>query len=261
MLRRVRASRYVLPLREGGSVPALVEGDDLGMYVVKLRGAGQGAKALIAELVAGELARAAGLVVPEIVLVELDRAIADSEPDPELADPLEASVGTNLGLDYLPGSVTFDPAADPAPDAVTASRVVLFDAFVANVDRTPRNPNLLSWHDRIWLIDHGASLYFHHGWGPADPLEGSQDPFPEVRDHVLLRFASSLDDAADHLRAALADDVLARAVDAIPAGWLEKQGWDDPEDHRAAYARWLRARTGAIPLILEEAKRARAPRV
>src|SRR3984957_13971557 len=219
MLRLVRAARYVLPFREGGSVPALVEGDDLGMYVVKLRGAGQGVKALVAELVSGELARALGLAVPEIVLVDLDEAIAASEPDPELAEPLERSAGTILGLDYLPGSITFDPVADPAPDAALASRIVLFDAFVANVDRTPRNPNLLSWHGRIWLIDHGASLYFHHGWGPHDRLEGSRDPFPEIRHHVLLRWASALPAAAEHLRATLSDEVLARVAHAIPAEW------------------------------------------
>ena len=174
MLRVVRAARYVLPFREGGSVPALVEGDDSGMYVVKLRGAGQGVKALIAELVSGELARAAGLAVPEIVLVDLDEGIAASEPDPELAEPLEKSVGLNVGLDYLPGSITFDPVADNGPDAATASRIVLFDAFVANVDRTPRNTNpALVARSPAWLIDHpGASLYFHHGWGPDDRLEG-----------------------------------------------------------------------------------------
>src|SRR4051794_18041434 len=145
-MRSVRAVRYVMPFREGGSVPALVEADDLGLYVVKLRGAGQGPKALIAELVSGELARHAGFAVPEIVLVELDRALSDSERDPEIGGPLEASAGLNLGLDYLPGSITFDPVAGPVPDARTASRAVLFDAFVANVDRTPRNPNVLIWH-------------------------------------------------------------------------------------------------------------------
>jgi hypothetical protein len=259
MLRTVRASRYVLPFREGGSVPALVEADDLGMYVVKLRGAGQGVKALVAELVAGELGRAAGLAVPEIVLVELDRALADSEPDPELAMPLEASAGTNLGLDYLPGSITFDAAADPAPDAATASRVVLFDALLLNVDRTPRNPNLLTWHGRLWLIDHGAALYVHHGWGAGDRLEGARDPFAEVRHHMLLRWASALEGAARELDAAWTDDVLSRVVDAIPAGWLEEdRGFADAAAHRAAYVAWLRARRASIPLVLEEARRARA---
>jgi hypothetical protein len=262
MLRTVRATRYVLPFREGGSVPALVEGDDLGMYVVKLRGAGQGAKALVAELVAGELARAAGLAVPEIALVELDRAIADGEPDPELAAPLEASTGINVGIDYLPGSVTFDPVADPAPDADTASRVVLFDALVMNVDRTPRNPNLLTWHGRTWLIDHGAALYVHHGWGPGDRLEGSRDPFAEVRDHVWLRWASALDAAAGHLGAALTDDVLARVVQQLPESWLSAdRGFEDAAAQRAAYLAWLRARRDAMPVFLQEAERARDARV
>jgi len=259
MLRSVRAARYVLPFREGGSVPALVEGDDLGMYVVKLRGAGQGTKALVAELVSGELARAAGLTVPEIVLVELAPEIAASEPDPELAEPLERSAGVNLGLDYLPGSITFDPVADPAPDGSVASRIVLFDAFVMNVDRTPRNTNLLSWHGRIWLIDHGASLYFHHGWGASDRLEGSRDPFAEVRQHVLLRFASAMEDAATHLQAALSDEVFARVAAQIPADWLDEDGGPGGAlALRGAYVSWLRARRDALPVIVEEAARAHA---
>ena len=259
MLRSVHAVRYVLPFREGGSVPALVEADDLGLYVVKLRGAAQGPKALVAELVAGELARAAGLAVPEIVLVELDRELAASEPDPEICVPLEASAGLNLGLDYLPGSITFDPAVKPPPDAATASRGVLFDAFVTNVDRTPRNPNILYWHARLWLIDHGASLYFHHGWGPADPLEGSRDPFALVRHHVLLPWAAALGEAAAHLRATLTDEAIERVVRHIPASWLDgDHGFPDEAAHRAAYVAWLRARAQALPIFLEEAERARA---
>jgi hypothetical protein len=259
MLRLVRAARYVLPFREGGSVPALVEGDDLGMYVVKLRGAGQGTKALVAELVAGELARALGLAVPEIVLVELDRAIAASEPDPELAEPLEKSAGLNVGLDYLPGSITFDPVADPAPEAATASRVVIFDAMVINVDRTPRNPNLLSWHRRLWLIDHGASLYFHHGWRAEHRLDGSRDPFVEVRQHVLLRWASAMREAAAHLASTLTDEVIATVVHQIPPSWLEgDRDFASVSAHRAAYVDWLRARREALPIYLEEAERARA---
>jgi hypothetical protein len=262
MLRQVRAARYVVPFREGGSVPVLVEGDDLGMYVVKLRGAGQGAKALVAELVAGELARAAGLHVPEIVLVELDEALADSEPDPELAEPLERSAGINLGLDYLPGSITFDPLADPPLDAKTASGVVLFDSFVTNVDRTPRNPNLLSWHKKLWLIDHGASLYSHHGWTPGNYLEAARDPFPEVRSHVLLAWATKLDLAARDLAAAVTDEVIDRVVQAIPAAWLtDDHGFAGAGGHRDAYATWLRARREAVPLFLEEARRAQAERV
>jgi len=259
MLRIVKAARYVLPFREGSSVPALVEGDDLGMYVVKLRGAGQGEKALIAELVTGELGRALGLRVPEIVLVQLERELAASEPDPELSAPLEASVGLNVGLDFLPGSVTADLVADPAPDAQTASRIVLFDAFTANVDRTARNPNLLTWHAQLWLIDHGASLYFHHGFRPDRPLEGSEDPFTEVKAHVLLRFASELESAAEHLRSTLTASLLSQVTGAIP------EVFRDPRDPgttiaalRSRYENWLTARLSALPALLEEAQRARA---
>src|SRR6185295_6957802 len=159
-MRTVNTTRYVTPLREGGSLPAIIEADDDGMYVLKFRGAGQGPRALIAELVAGEIARAAGLPVPEIVLAELDPELARTEPDPEIQDLIRASAGLNLALDYLPGSVTFDPLAEQT-DADLASRIVWFDAFVTNVDRTPRNANMLMWHRRLWLIDHGAALYFH----------------------------------------------------------------------------------------------------
>jgi HipA-like protein len=259
MLRSVRAIRYVMPFREGGSVPALVEADDLGLYVVKLRGAGQGTRALVAELVAGELARALGLAVPEIVLVALDRELAASEPDPELCMPLEASAGVNLGLDYLPGSIAFDSVAGPLPDPALASRIVLFDAFVANVDRTARNTNLLWWHGRLWLIDHGASLYFHHGWDAATPLEGSDDPFAEVKDHVLLPWASKLKDAATQLAGTLTREVFEGVVSQIPASWLQApHGFATGDLERAAYVAWLRARLAALPLVLKEAERARA---
>lgn len=261
-MRTVRAARYVMPFKQGGSVPALVEGDDEGMYVVKLRGAGQGAKALVAELIVGELARAAGLRVPELVLVDLERELAGSEPDPEICLPLEASAGLNLGLDYLPGSITFDPVVGPAPDPAEASRIVLLDAFAANVDRTARNANLLSWHRALWLIDHGASLYFHHGWGPGDPLEGSDDPFAEVRDHVLLGQASALGEAADHLRSTIDEALIERIVALVPDAWLEAdRSFDDAARQRAAYRRWLVARREALPRLQEEAERARALRV
>lgn len=251
-----------MPFRQGGSVPALVEADDLGHYVVKLRGAGQGSKALVAELVAGELGRALGLRVPELVFVDVALALAASEPDPELCLPLEASVGTNLGLDFLPGSVTFDPVVGPMPDARTASRIVLFDAFVANVDRTPRNANLLSWHRDVWLIDHGAALYFHHGWTDANPLEGSDDPFQEVKDHVLLPRASSLTDAARHLQGALTPAKFADIVREIPDAWLEgDRGFGDTSSQRDAYRAWLEARLETVPHLVEEAERARARHV
>ena len=186
-MRTVTATRYVTPLREGGSLPAIVEADDDGMYVLKFRGAGQGHKALIAELVAGEIGRASGLLVPDIVFVDLDPELARTEPDPEIQDLIRTSAGLNLALDYLPGSVMFDPVAEQL-DADLASMVVWFDAYVTNVDRTARNANLLMWHRRLWLIDHGAALYFHHTW--ASFMQRSRDAFLLIKDHVLLPFTS-----------------------------------------------------------------------
>ncbi len=256
-LRTVRATRYVQPLRQGGSVPALVEADDDGTYVVKLRGASQGEKALIADLVAGEIARALGLLVPEIVLVELDRAIADAEPDPELCLPLERSAGLNLGLDFLPGSVTYDPLVGPHPDREAAARIVLFDAFVTNVDRTARNANLLTWQRRTWLIDHGAALYFHHGWGPEDARAGSTDAFEQVRDHVLLRKAGDLRVAGAHLESSLDDATIDRVIDLVPESWLVlDRAFADVASHRYAYRTWLRARRDAIGSLVAETERA-----
>jgi hypothetical protein len=257
MLRTVRATRYLRALRRGSSVPVLAEADDLGIYVVKLRAAGQGAQALVAELVAGELARAAGLRVPELVLVELDAALAAGEPDPEIQLPLRASAGLNVGLDYLPGGVDLDPRRGPFPDAATASRIVLFDAFVANVDRSPKNPNLLLWHSRAWLIDHGAALYFHHGWGAADRLGSSGHPFPEVRHHVLLPHASDLDAALEAVQGALTPETLARVVGDVPAAFLASDDFAGVEAHRAAYVAWLEARLGALPALAAEAREAR----
>src|SRR6266540_5063187 len=204
-LRTVIATRYVTPLREGGSLPAIVEADDDGMYVLKFRGAGQGPKALIAELVAGEVARASGLPVPEIVFVELAPALARTEPDPEIQHLIRASAGLNLALDYLPGAVTFDPVAEK-PDAELASSVVWFDAYVTNVDRTPRNTNLLLWHRRLWLIDHGAALYFHHAW--RDHRAAARALFPRIKEHVLLSLASALPEADAELASRLTREAL-----------------------------------------------------
>src|SRR5579884_2966613 len=176
MLRTVRVTRYVTPLREGGSLPAIVEGDDDGLYVLKFRGAGQGPLALVAELISGEIGRALGLGVPELVFMELDQAIGRNEPDPEIRDLLLASVGLNLGMDFLPGATMFDPAAGDSADSITASKAVWFDAFVTNVDRTPKNANLLWWHKQLYFIDHGASLYFHHDWRDIDVA--ARKPFP-----------------------------------------------------------------------------------
>jgi hypothetical protein len=245
LLRTVTATRYVTPLREGGSLPAIVEADDLGTYVLKFRGAGQGRKVLVAELVAGEIARHLGLLVPEVVLACLTPELGRSEPDPEIQDLLSRSTGLNLALDYLPGSLGFDPLVEP-PDSSLASRIVWFDALVTNVDRTPRNTNLLVWHKRLWLIDHGASLYFHHNWPARDgtALESaSQRPFAAARDHVLLPFAGSIPEADAALAPRLTPEVLHSVVDLIPAEWLaEEPGFESVEEVRSAYVAYLSAR-------------------
>ncbi|MDT4914764.1 MAG: hypothetical protein QOC66_3892, partial [Pseudonocardiales bacterium] len=191
-LRRIEATRYVTPLREGGSLPALVEASDEGLYVLKFRGAGQGPKALVAEIVAGELARALGFAVPELALVELDPALARAEPDPEIQDLLAASAGLNLGVDFLPGALPFNPAVGPAPEPGLAAEIVWLDALVTNVDRTARNTNMLLWHGKLWLIDHGAALYFHHARASARETGHGRTPFPAIAEHVLLPFAGSI---------------------------------------------------------------------
>ncbi|HVO89851.1 MAG TPA: HipA family kinase [Casimicrobiaceae bacterium] len=258
-IRSIRATRYVTPLREGGSLPAIVEGDDEGLYVVKFRGAGQGSNALIAELVAGEIGRALELPVPEIVLVDLDADLARTEPDPEIQDLIRASAGLNLALDYLPGSVMFDPLAD-SMDPLLASSVVWFDAYVCNVDRTPRNPNLLVWHRRPWLIDHGAALYFHHGGGPY--AARAHDSFPLIADHVLLRAATLLASADAVLPTRLTVARLTEILAAVPDGWLaDGAPYGDASARRAAYVDYLRARLEAPRRFVEEAHRAHSQRV
>jgi hypothetical protein len=241
VLRTVTATRYVTPLREGGSLPAIVEADDDGLYVVKFRGAGQGPKALAAEIVSGELARALGLPVPELVLVTVDAELARAEPDPEIQELIVASVGLNLGVDFLPGSLPYNPAQPPDPDLAAA--VVWLDAFVENVDRTPRNPNLLRWHGNLWLIDHGASLFVHHGTG--DPLAVAHRPFPAIREHVLLPAAGPV---------AAADERLAPLADPAAAAALVPQAWTDG----APYAAHLDARLAEPRAWVQEADRARA---
>ena len=239
MLRTVTATRYVTPLREGGSLPAIVEADDDGLYVCKFRGAGQGPKALAAEIVAGELARALGLPVPELVLVELDPALAAAEPDPEIQDLIVASAGLNLGVDFLPGALPYTPTEPP--DSELAADVVWFDALVTNVDRTPRNPNLLRWHKNLWLIDHGASLYAFHG---ADPLARARGGFPAIRDHVLLPAAASIGDA---------DTRLAERADPQAAPALVPESWADG----APYAEYLARRLESPRQFAQEADDAR----
>ncbi|MEP6483281.1 MAG: HipA family kinase [Rudaea sp.] len=254
-MRTVHATRYVTPLREGGSLPAIVEADDQGMYVLKFRGAGQGVKALIAELVAGEIARALGLPIPEIVFVQLDAELARTEPDPEIQELIKASVGLNLALDYLPGSVTFDPLAEK-PDAELASNIVWFDAYVTNVDRTPRNTNLLIWHRKLWLIDHGAALYFHHDWNGF--LERAAQPFPMIKDHVLLPFAANIADADALLSARLTTPIIQNIVARIPDAWLGDAAFATVDAHRQAYVDYLVRRLSAPRAFAEEAIRARS---
>jgi hypothetical protein len=255
-VRTVTVTRYVTPLREGGSLPAIVEADDLGTYVLKFRGAGQGVKVLIAELLAGEIARALGLPMPEIVFADLDPLLGRSEPDPEIKDLIIASAGLNLALDYLPGSFAFEPAVGPAPDAELASSIVWLDAYLTNVDRTVRNTNLLIWHKRLWLIDHGASLYFHFA-GPGYVARAA-NPFPEIRNHVLLRRANALTEVDRVLSARLTPEVLEAIVALIPDVWLDDSAFASPEECRAAYATYLSARLRAPRAFVEEADHARA---
>lgn len=256
VVRTVNVTRYVTPLREGGSLPAIVEGDDLGTYVLKFRGAGQGVKVLIAELLAGEIARALELPMPEIVFAKLDPALGRSEPDPEIQDLIAASAGLNLALDYLPGSFAFEPSVGPAPEDELASRIVCFDAYMTNVDRTARNTNLLVWHKRLWLIDNGASLYFHY----AGPDYGARagNPFPQIRTHVLLGRASALREVDRFLSARLTTEVIDAIVGLVPDDWLDDRAFSGPDECRAAYSAYLAARLRPPRAFVEEAVNARA---
>ena len=245
------ASRYVLPLREGGSLPAIVDTDG-GQFVVKFRGAGQGPKALVAETVAAGLAQALALPVPRAAVVEMDGGFGASEPDPEIQDLLRNSVGKNFGLAYLPSCLGFDPAADhKLIDQPLAEAIVWFDALITNVDRTPRNANLLVWKSRVWLIDHGASLYFHHGSG--DWLARAQDRFPLIAQHILLKQAGDLTAADARLAPLLTGQTIESILQGIPNEWLG----DDPTAEKDAYLQYLLARLGGRRPWLEEAENAR----
>ena len=243
----VRATRYVTPLREGGSLPALVEADDDGLYVLKFRGAGQGPRALAAEVIAGEVARALGLDVPQLAFVEVDATLGAAEPDPEIQDLLQASHGRNLGMDFLPGALAFDPAAGAPVDPDLAADVVWFDALMTNVDRTPRNPNLLVWHGRLWLIDHGAALYLHHG--SPDLAAESGRPFPAIAEHVLLPYAGSIAEADARLAPRLDRESIEEVLALVPDGWLAEP--------RRAYVEYLCRRLADPRSFAEEAERAR----
>lgn len=235
--------RYVTPLREGGSLPAIVECDDGFLYVLKFRGAGQGAKALNAELIGGELARAAGLKVPEIVFATLDPQYGRSEPDPEIQDLLKASEGLNLGLHYLSGSITYDPVAFRI-DPLLASKIVWLDAFLMNVDRTARNTNMLVWHHELWLIDHGACLYFHHAWDDWEIQ--STKPFIQIREHVLLPVATRMEDADAFMKERITEAVIDRIVGCVPASWM------NATEEASVYGAFLKNRLSNADLFLKQ---------
>lgn len=248
-LRTIKAMRYVTPLREGGSLPAIVEGDDDGLYVLKFRGAGQGVKALIAELLAGEIGRVLGLPVPEIVFVELDADLARTEPDPEIQELIKASNGLNLALDYLPGSIMFDTLISQ-PSSELASKIVWFDALTANVDRTARNANMLLWHKELWLIDHGAAFFYQHNWNGF--LDNAKNPFRQVKDHILLPFAGEIEKADAQLSEQLTPEVLRAIVALVPDDWF-----DQAHEQRKVYLEFLTRRLAHGREFVKEAIDAR----
>ncbi|HLT41570.1 MAG TPA: HipA family kinase [Sphingobacteriaceae bacterium] len=254
-LRAVNVTRYVTPLREGGSMPALIEANDGFLYVLKFRGAGQGERALIAELIGGEIARALGFKVPEIVFANLSDDFGRTEPDEEIQDLLQFSVGLNLGLHYLAGSITFDPIVNEV-DKRTASQIVWMDSFLTNVDRTAKNTNMLIWKKELWLIDHGASLYFHHSWDKWE--EQAKRPFVQIKNHVLLAQASELDQVDKEFRAILTPDRIRSIVSLIPDAWLlNDDSFETPNEFRDAYAQFLEMRIHHSELFVREAKNAR----
>lgn len=254
-LRTVNITRYVTPLREGGSLPAIVEADDDFLYVLKFRGAGQGVKALIAELIGGELARFLGLKMPEMVFAMLDDTFSKIEPDEEIQDLLKASTGLNLGVHYLSRSITFDPIVTTI-DPKLASKIVWLDSILTNVDRTPRNTNMLIWHKELWLIDHGASLYFHHSWDNWEAQ--AQRPFVQIKDHVLLPWATELDAVNEECKQLVTKEIIDTIVSLIPDEWLVDESIaDTPEQRREVYAKFLETRVAISDLLVKEAQNAR----
>jgi hypothetical protein len=253
-LRTVNVTRYVTPLREGGSLPAIIEADDQFLYVLKFRGAGQGKKALIAELIGGEIARALGFHVPEIVFANLDIAFGRIEGDEEIQDLLKSSVGLNLGLHYLSGSITYDPLVVKISPEL-ASKIVWMDSLLMNVDRTVRNTNMLWWHKELWLIDHGASLYFHHTW---NDWQNVKRPFPNIKDHVFLAQASELEHAGKIFTSVLTKALIRSIVALIPDEWLaDEPVFESRELHRIAYAQFLESRIANSDFFVKEAQHAR----
>jgi hypothetical protein len=254
-LRTVQVTRYVTPLREGGSLPAIVEADDDFLYALKFRGAGQGVKALIAELIAGEIARALGLRVPEIVFAYLDEAFGRTEPDEEIQDLLRASEGLNLAIHYLSGAITFDTLVTTV-DASLASQIVWLDCLITNVDRTPRNTNMLMWHKELWLIDHGASFYFHHSWPNLG--EQARRPFLQVKDHVLLPQATELEAVDAAFKNILTPERIQAIVSLIPDDWLTGESpFASAAEHRQAYVDFLTTRIAASEIFVTAAQHAR----
>lgn len=255
LIRTVNVTRYITPLREGGSLPAIAEADDGFMYVIKFRGAGQGSKTLIAELIGGEIAGLLSLKIPELVFAELNEAFGRTEPDEEIQDLLKASTGLNLGLHYLSGAVSFDPVINDV-DELLASKIVWLDAFLANVDRTVRNTNMLVWHKELWLIDHGASLYFQHNW-ESFPGKAHQ-PFVQIKDHVLLKYASKLDEINLQFKEILSSEKIKNITNLIPDAWLKNDETNEtPEQKRIIYFNFLKDRLEASDIFVNEAKHAR----
>ena len=253
-LRTVNVTRYVTPLREGGSMPAIAEADDGFLYVLKFRGAGQGRKALISEIIGGEIARALGLKMPELVFANLDEAFGRTEPDEEIQDLLKASVGLNLALHYLSGAITYDPTITKI-EPVLASKIVWMDCLLTNMDRTARNTNMLYWHKELWLIDHGASLYFHHSWQNWE--EQAKRPFVLVKDHVLLPQATEITAVDAELKAILTPQLIADILALIPDEWLDERQFESAEAQRNAYAYFLNTRIENSSVFVNEAENAR----
>jgi hypothetical protein len=254
-LRTVTVTRYITPLREGGSLPALADADDGFKYVLKFRGAGHGLKAIIAELLGGEIARVLGLPVPELVFANLDEAFGRTEADEEIQDLLKFSQGLNLGMHFLSGALTFDAAVNGC-DELLSSKIVWLDAYITNVDRTFRNTNMLLWHKELWLIDHGASFYFHHSWQNFE--EQAKSKFTFIKDHVLLANASKLEEVDREFKALLTDEVLQNIVNLIPVDWLTWQGASEsPEDIRTIYLDFLKTRRDNSDNFVTQAQDAR----
>ena len=254
-IRTVNVTQYLQPLREGGSLPAIVKADDGFLYVLKFRGAGQGKKALISEFIGGELARAMGLKVPELVFMNLDDSFSKTEPDEEIQDLLKFSVGLNLGLHYLSSAITYDPLVSKV-DAFTASKVVILDSLISNIDRTAKNTNLLNWNDELWVIDNGASFYFHHNWQTWE--SHLTRTFPLIKDHVLLAKATVLEEASSAVKKLITKDVIAEIIAKIPEDWLISEGdFLNPTEMRTAYNTFLNAKLAMIDELVKEAENAR----